>query len=87
MIITSLSMTKAKIQIGRTELFLYEIGGHLTIRSMNESEALKYELLKYKKGSLSFRVSKGMKIKNAIKDLIRKAKGCSTEIILINCSD
>lgn len=76
-----LSMTKVKIQIGSTELFLYEIGGHLTIRSMNENK-----LLRYKKGSISFRINKGMKLKQAIKDLISKAKNASTEIILIDIS-
>jgi len=80
--IVPLSMTKVKITVGNTELFLYEIGGHLTIKSMNE-----LELLRYKKGSLSFRINKGMKLKHAIKDLISKGKSSSTEIILIDCSD
>jgi len=81
MIIFPLSMTKAKVRIGNTELFLYEIGGHLTIKSTDE-----FELVRFKKGSLSFRLNKGMKVKHAIKDLISKAKGSSTEIILIDCS-
>jgi len=81
-IIKSMSMTKATIQAGNTNLFLYEIGGHLTIKSTNE-----FELLRYRKGSLSFRIKKGMKLKNAIKDLISKAKGTSTEIILIDTRD
>lgn len=80
--IIPLSMTKAKVQVGSTELFLYEIGGHLTIQSTDE-----HELLRFKKGSISFRTGKGMKLKHAIKDLISKAKGASTEIILIDCSD
>ena len=82
MIIYPLSMTKAKIQIGSRELFLYEIGDHLTIQSSNP-----FESLRFKKGSVSFRTKKGMKMKNAIKDLIKKATGSSTEIILIDLSD
>lgn len=82
MIIYPLSMTKAKVTVGNTELFLYEIGGHLAIKSMNE-----FELLRCKKGSLSFRINKGMKLKHAIKDLINKAKGFSTEIVLIDTRD
>ena len=81
MIICPLSMTKVKVQVGSTELFLYEIGGHLTIRSTNEDE-----LLRYRKGSVSFRTKKRMKVKNAIKDIIKKSKGTSTEILLIDCS-
>ena len=83
MIIKSMSMTKATIQIGSTKLFLYEIGGHLSISSNDEGG----HLLRYKKGSLSFRINKGMKLKHAIKDLISKGKSSSTEIILIDTRD
>lgn len=80
--ITDMSASKKIVAVGNTSLFLYEIGGHLTIQSTDE-----HELLRFKKGSLSFRTSKGMKLKHAIKDLISKGKGSTTEIILINVSD
>ena len=83
MIIRSLSMTKAKITVGNTDLFLYEIGGHLAIMEDVEEESR----VRFIKGSLDFRMKKGMKLKQAIKDLISKAKGFSTEIILIDTRD
>ena len=87
MIIKSTSMTKATIQVGNTSLFLYEIGGHLAIMPTWPQYVAGEGQVRFKKGSLSFRINKGMKLKHAIKDLIAKGKNLSTEIILIDTRD
>lgn len=68
------------IKMGSRILALMEVKGHLVLMDAREAGTP----LRYKKGSLTFRMGKGMKIKAAIKDLITKGKAASTEAILID---
>lgn len=60
-------------------LFLLNLDGNMVIMPGDLLEELKI-----KKGSVSLRVDKGMKMRNAIKDLIVKAKPQKTECLIID---
>ncbi len=81
MVIKQINEKKAIVKIGKTELFFMETGDYLSITSTQA-----YRALEYKKGSLSARTARGLKTGQAIKDIIKKAKGSSAEIILIEIS-
>lgn len=68
------------LKIGSRSLVLMELGSHLVLMDAQELGAP----IRYKKGSLTFRTKKGMKVRAALRDLISKGRAASTEAIIID---
>lgn len=60
-------------------LFLLDLGGNVVILPGDIMQELKY-----RKGSISFRLNKGMKMRKAIKEMIAKSKPSKTEILILD---
>lgn len=68
------------LKIGSRSLVLMELDSHLVLLDAQELGAP----VQYKKGSVTFRTKKGMKVRAALKDLISKGKAATTETVIID---
>lgn len=68
------------LKVGSRQLVLMELDGQLILLDAQELGAP----LRYKRGSVTLRTKKGMKVRAAIRDLIGKAKAATTEAIIID---
>ena len=68
------------LKIGSRSLVLMELKSHLVLLDAQELGAP----LRHKRGSVTLRTKKGMKVRAALKDLISKGKAAYTEAILID---
>ena len=73
--------TILKVEGTGKSLFLLNLGGNMVIMPGTGNTL---QELKYRKGSISFRLNKGMKIRNAIKEMIAKSKPSKTEILILD---
>jgi len=67
-------------KVGSKQLVVMELDKHLVLMDAQELGGL----IRFKKGSLTFRTKKGMKPRAAIKDLLKKATASTTEAIIID---
>jgi hypothetical protein len=70
------------LKIGSRSLLLMELDSHLVLMDAQELGTP----LRHKRGSVTLRTKKGMKVRAALRDLISKGKAAYTEAVIIDMS-